>query len=55
MSCMFYKCSLLKELNISNFNMNNVIYIEKMFDGCSHDLKEKIKTQIKNIKIEAFN
>ena len=38
---MFYvhKCSSLKELNISNFNTNNVTDMSGMFDGCS-SLKE---------------
>jgi len=32
---MFSKCSLLKELNISNFNTNNVTNMSDMFKGCS--------------------
>ena len=51
---MFIGCSLLKELNISNFNTNNVTYMSKMFTGCSDDLKSKIKSENKNIKDEAF-
>ena len=39
MSCMFYGCSLLKELNLSNFNTNNVITMDGIFNGCS-SLKE---------------
>ena len=35
MSDMFRNCSLLKELNISNFNTNNVIYMSYMFRNCS--------------------
>ena len=32
---MFYNCSSLRELNISNFNTNNVINISGMFFNCS--------------------
>ena len=46
--------SSLKELNLNNFNTNNVINMECMFYGCSNDLIMKIKTQYKNIKEEAF-
>ena len=32
---MFYKCSSLKKLNLSNFNTNNVTNMVGMFYGCS--------------------
>ena len=51
---MFSRCSSLKELNLNNFNTNNVIYMRYMFYGCSDDLKMKIKSENKNIKAEAF-
>ena len=35
MSDMFRNCSSLKELNLSNFNTNNVNYMNGMFRGCS--------------------
>ena len=54
MSCMFYGCSSLKELNLSNFNTNNVTNMYNMFYGCSEQLKNKIKSEYKNIKEEAF-
>ena len=54
MSEMFNGCSSLKELNLSNFNTNNVTYMEGMFDRCSKELKNKIKSDYKNIKEEAF-
>ena len=54
MECMFDGCSSLKELNLSNFNTNNVTYMDCMFDGCSEQLKDKIKSDNKNIKEEAF-
>ena len=55
MSGMFFGCSSLKELNLSNFNTNNVTYMYGMFSGCSDEIKIKIREQIKNIKEEAFN
>ena len=36
---MFYGCSSLKELNLNNFNTNNVTDMYGMFRGCS-SLKE---------------
>ena len=54
MEGMFYGCSSLKELNLSNFNTNNVTDMYKMFHGCSEQLKNKIKSEYKNIKEEAF-
>ena len=36
---MFYGCSSLKELNLNNFNTNNVTDMSDMFCGCS-SLKE---------------
>ena len=32
---MFYGCSSLNELNLNNFNTNNVIDMSCMFFGCS--------------------
>ena len=51
MSCMFEECSSVKELNISNFNTNNVANMKSMFTGCSDELIMKIKEQNKNIMI----
>ena len=51
---MFENCSSLEELNLSNFNTNNVTHIKCMFYGCSEQLKNKIKSEYKNIKQEAF-
>ena len=50
MSCMFYGCSSLNELNISNFNTNNVADMSGMFDGCSDELKLKIRREYKILK-----
>ena len=52
---MFYECSSLKELNLSNFNTNNVTDMSGMFRGCLDELKLKIKSQFKNIKEEIKN
>jgi len=50
MNYMFYKCSSLTELNLDNFSINNETYITDMFNGCSAELKRKIKTKYKNLK-----
>ena len=52
MSSMFSGCSSLKELNLSNFNINNVTYMDGMFYRCSDDLKKNIIGKIKGIKDE---
>ena len=39
MSYMFFWCSSLNELNITNFNTNNVTDMDYMFSGCK-SLKE---------------
>ena len=31
---LFFKCSSLEDLNLSNFNIHNVIAMERMFSGC---------------------
>ena len=51
---MFYGCSSLKELNLNNFNTNNVTNMRFMFEGCSDDLKMKIRSENKNLKDKAF-
>ena len=55
MSFMFRFCSSLKELNLNNFNTNNVNDMSGMFSGCLDELKLKIKSQFKNFKEEAFD
>ena len=35
MSYMFYECPSLKELNINNFNTDNVTNMSYMFSGCT--------------------
>ena len=35
MSYMFAGCSSLKQINLNNFNTNNVTNMSSMFDGCS--------------------
>ena len=51
---MFSGCSSLKELNLNNFNTNNVANMWYMFSRCLDELKLKIKSQFKNFKDEAF-
>ena len=41
MSCMFRLCSSLKELNLSNFNTNNVTNMSHMYNGCPNELWTK--------------
>ena len=55
MFAMFNECSSLKELNLSNFNTNNVTDMRGMFYGCSGQFQNKIRSEYKNIKKEAFN
>ena len=33
---MFYGCSNIKELNLKNFNTNNVVDMSGMFSGCKN-------------------
>ena len=46
MNCMFYGCSSLKELNLNNFNTNNVTDMYDMFYGC---------TSLKELNLNNFN
>ena len=55
MKYMFSGCSSLKELNLSNFNTNNVTNMFGMFYDCSVQFQNKIRAQYLNIKEEAFN
>ena len=54
MSYMFYGCSSLEELNLNNFNANDVTNMFRMFSECSNELIMKIKDKYNNIKDEAF-
>ena len=54
MSGMFWGCSSLKELNLINFNTNNVTDMSYMFYGCSDELKLKIRSRYKNFQEKAF-
>ena len=49
MEDMFYYCSSLNELNISNFNINKETYTDRMFSGFSEKLKKKIKREFNNL------
>ena len=51
---MFYGCSSLKEINLSNFNTNNVTSMYGMFIGCEKLTKNNIITKDKRI-LKLFN
>ena len=55
---MFYRCSSLKYLDISNFNFNNTKFIFKIFDGCSSlkiKCSDELENEIKNSYPNLFN
>ena len=54
MSKMFFGCKSLKEINVSNFIINNQSDISLMFSGCSTELKNAIREQNPSIGEEAF-
>ena len=51
---MFSECSSLKELNLNNFNTNNVTNMSEMFSKCSDELKLILKSKFNEFKEEAF-
>ena len=51
MKGMFYGCVSLKEINLSNFNTDNVTNMEEMFYGC--ESLEEINLSNFNINNEA--
>ena len=50
MSKMFSECKSLKELNLNNFNSNNVTEMTFMFNECS----SLIELNLKNFNINKF-
>ena len=54
LSWMFYGCSSLKELNLPKFNNLKLTNMSRMFSRCSDELKNKIISENKKIKPEAF-
>ena len=54
MEGMFSGCSSLKELNLNNFNTNNVTNMRYMFSKCTDELKLKLKCKFNEFKEEAF-
>ena len=44
---LFFGCSSLKKLELSNFNTNNATNMKYMSSGCSDELKKKIKANLK--------
>ena len=51
---MFSGCSSLKELNLNNFNTNNVTDMRSMFEGCS-SLKELNLNNFNTINVTDMN
>ena len=51
---MFSNCYSLLNVDVSNFIISNKTNMNYMFDGCSDELKDKIKSQNKNIREIAF-
>ena len=49
MNGMFYGCSSLKDINLSNFNTQNVTDMNDMFSKCYSLSKKNIKTKDKKI------
>ena len=54
MNFMFHGCSTLKELNLNNFNTNNVTDMDYMFSKCSDELKLKLKSKFNEFEEKAF-
>ena len=54
---MFYGCTSLKELDISNFKINDDTITIDMFKDCPNELKEKLKNQkcFEKFKNKIFN
>ena len=46
---MFYECNELTNINLSNFNTNNVTHMSGFFESCSSLKKENIITRDKRI------
>ena len=51
---MFYRCSSLKEIKLSNFNTNNVTNMNGMFSKCPIELKSKILEEYETFYDVAF-
>ena len=54
MTKMFYRCYSLKNIIISNFNVDNAIELNSMLLCCKDELKMKIRTEHNIIRDEAF-
>ena len=52
---MFSSCWSLNELDISNFNTNNVIDMSEMFSLCSDELISEIRSKYNIFSEEAFD
>jgi surface protein len=49
MECMFFECNSLKNIDLSNFNTQNITYMGDMFYECNSLKKNNIKTKDKKI------
>ena len=54
MEYMFSLCSSLIDLDITNFYFDRNAFIDNIFEGCSNELKDKIKKQNKKLPKNAF-
>ena len=52
MSCMFLGCTSLTNIDLSNFNTNNVTDMSWIFEGCDKLSKNNIIVSDKKIKEE---
>ena len=52
---MFYNCSSMKELNIDNFNLDNIREMIGVFSKCNDELRKKMKEKFNYLKYEAFH
>ena len=53
MNKMFKNCYSLRDLNISNFKLDKLLYCDFMFLLCPQKLKDKVRKQM-NLREEAF-
>ncbi len=51
MSGMFYECNSIKNIDLSNLNIENVTNMNNMFEGCNSLIKKIIKNMNKPLYI----
>ena len=47
---LFYKNTKIKNINISDWNVSNAIYMDEMFSGCYHFNSDISKWDVSNVK-----